>query len=377
MSMKMWSLFERQKILRLLKGIHDGELNLTLWQHSSQQVYQLTGKFKEVKEDKCQIEIENSELLNDLIKEEALYVHCQDIEIIFKREAFVWEKNVLQFKTPSELMVKEKRRIERFRFRYQDFKNVSLEYTDGMNNETLKDSFGLLDLSTAGLSFVGPTPQMKNFVIGQKVLISRITDQEIGELCEATIVSIGDFSVDLNSHDKEETKVDGHSLIRVGVEFQVAIESVSFKSVKSVVERTQKRTAGLEIEGFNGLKDSEQLRLIKKVGEDNAVLAAQLLERCEDLDRLKYLTAEMKVVFWKEVNQDLLATALRLSSKELIYDLLSEVSESMREEFLEKLNIPKSPSSIEKAQKAICEFIHKKEKKGSFVLSAQSFVKYV
>ena len=371
----MWSLFDRLKIIRFLSKINEGELGLTLWQHSTQQSFQITGKFAEVGEDNCKIEVDDSEMLSNLIKEEAIYIHCEKVDVIFKREAFVWEKSILQFKTPSELMVKEKRRIERFRFRYQDFKNVSLEYTDPITNETKKNSFGLLDLSTAGLSFVGAGSELENFCDGQRVLISRITDQELEEFCEAYIVSIGEFlEVD---KDSSKQKMDGHNLVRVGLEFQVAIESVSFKSVQSVVERSQKRTAGLEVEGFNGLKESEQMRLIRKLGEDDPKLAGILFEKCEDLDRLKYLTAEMKMVFWKEVNQDLLATALRLSGKELIYDLLSEVTESMREEFLEKLNIPKSPSAIEKAQTAICDFIHAKEKQGTFVLSAQSFVKYV
>ncbi|MCR9206574.1 MAG: hypothetical protein NXH75_18465, partial [Halobacteriovoraceae bacterium] len=156
-----------------------------------------------------------------------------------------------------------------------------------------------------------------------------------------------------------------------------AIESVSYKSVKSIVERTQKRTRGLEVQGFNGVSDTDQVRIIKKIGEENPVLANQLLEHCENLDRLRYLTNEMKQKFWLEVNQDILAAALRLSTKELIYDLLGDVSERIREEFLYKLDIAKSPSAIEKAQKQICDFVHLKEREGVFVLSPKSFVKYV
>jgi hypothetical protein len=370
--MKMWSLFDRQKILKFLKKINEESFRLTLWQHSTQASIQLTGEFIDVDEHNCRIEVEETEMLENINKEEALYIHCPDVEVIFKREAFVWDKGKLQFKTPSELMVKEKRRIERFRFRYQDFKDVSLEYTDSTVEETKKGSYGLLDLSTAGLSFVGPVKEVDHFSVGQRLFISRITDQVIDELCEVNIVNKGEFIL-----SEKSEKVGEHGLLRIGVEFLSAIESVSYKSVLSVVSRTQKRTAGLEVEGFNGLRESEQVRLIRKLGEDNPVLASHLMEGCEVLDRLRYLTSEMKTIFWREVNQDLLAAALRLSSKELIYDLLSDVTEVMREEFLEKLNMPKPPSAIEKAQKSICAFIHQKEKQGSFVLSAQSFVKYV
>ena len=97
----------------------------------------------------------------------------------------------------------------------------------------------------------------------------------------------------------------------------------------------------------------------------------------EDLDRLRYLTTEMKRNFLLDINHDLLAAALRLSSKELIFDLLSDVTDSMREEFLEKLDVAKPASAVNKAQDEICRLIHNKEKTGELILDPRSYIKYV
>ena len=72
-----------------------------------------------------------------------------------------------------------------------------------------------------------------------------------------------------------------------------------------------------------------------------------------------------------------MAIALRLSSKELIYDLFSEVTERMQEEFLEKLQNEKPASAVCKAQDEIVKVMREKEKNGEIVLDPRAFVTYV
>lgn len=371
MNLKMWSLFNFGEISSFLQKMKKDKLPLTIWQHSTQNMFQLQGVFTQVDDHNCAVVLTKKWDRGSIVDSEPIYIHCPTLEIIFKREKFTFDTGEITFKTPSELMLKEKRRIERFKFKYQDFKNVSVEFGEGEESE--RRNYNLVDLSTAGLAFVGPAEELQKLSAGEKVFITHITDQTIEEKCEAHVCLVNQYQMNLGIRERTNVK----EVIRVGIEFKEAIESVSYKSVKSIVERTQKRTRGLEVEGFNGVSDTDQVRIIKKVGEENPVLANQLLEHCENLDRLRYLTNEMKQKFWLEVNQDLLATALRLSTKELIYDLLGDVSERIREEFLYKLDIAKSPSAIEKAQKQICDFIHLKEREGVFVLSPKSFVKYV
>lgn len=367
----MWSLFDGNKIREILKESLEKGSNLTLWQHSTQQMFQLEGRFIEAADDLCTLNLTKKWEEGSINIEEALYIHITDRDIIFKREKFKFDTGEISFKTPSELMVRERRRIQRFRFKYQDFKSVSFSYKGEDGDEVL--NLGLIDLSIAGLSFVGTQEKVNRFTRGHEISIKHITDQELPEPIKGKVVSSEDFY--LQEGLRERT--NNNTLIRIGVEFDEAIDEVSFQSVQSLVKRTQRRTKGLEVEGFNGLSESEQMRTIKKVGEENPVLANHLLDNVESLDRLRYLTSEMKQTFWMQVNHKILAAALRLSSKELIYDLLSDVTDNMREEFLIELNIPKAPSAIEKAQDMVCDFISQKEREGRFVLSATSFVKYV
>lgn len=369
--MKMWSLFSSNEIQELLSSAKERGYHFTVWQHSTQQFHQFTGRLLSFRDDSCEVAIKERVEDGMFIFEEPIYLHCHKLDFIFKREKFKFDTGELSFKAPSELMLKEKRRVERFRFLYQDFKFASF-YT-GEGEEKKKHSANLLDLSIAGMAFVGPAHEVKGFSEGDLINITHISDQELEGECVGEVRSV------VRYEGTEGIKDRGHQNVnyRVSVEFKEAIESISIKSVKSIVERTQKRTRGLEIEGFNGLSHVEQLRTIKKIGEENKVLARQLLENVENLDRLRYLTNEMKQRFWMEVNQDLLAAALRLSSKELIYDLVGDLTERMQEDFLYKLDEPKSAAAIEKAQKKIVDFIYQKEREGVFVLSAQSFVKYV
>ena len=172
-------------------------------------------------------------------------------------------------------------------------------------------------------------------------------------------------------------RTNSNELVKVGVDFLQSLESVTYKSISSIVDKKQARTKGLDVKGFNGLMDDEQSRILAKITEDNQALGSNIKDRIEELDSLRFMTNQMKQQFWLEVNQDLLAAALRLSSRELIYDLLIDVTDRIRDEFLEKLDVPKAPSAINKAQDSICEFIRGKVKSGEFVLSPTSFVKYI
>src|SRR5690606_11128571 len=158
---------------------------------------------------------------------------------------------------------------------------------------------------------------------------------------------------------QDRRKKDGEdrsSVVNIGVKFLEPLESVSYKSIASLISKKQTRMKGLDVKTFNGLNDEEQERILRKISEENRVLANNIRERIEQLDRLRYMTTQMKRQSLMDVNKDLLAAALRLSSIELIYDLLTEVTDTMREEFLFKLDQPKSASAVNKAQDEICKF---------------------
>jgi len=374
----MWSTFRSQEILDYLEQVKVEQSRITIWQSSTQQLFQLVGTLVRIDEKTATISLRDLEF--DLAPNEGLYFHCEGPNIIFKRDKYTISGNELSFKTPSELMLQEKRRIDRFRFKYQDFKDVTFYYLDEDNPDNpdeatlISGSFTLVDLSIAGLGCIGDRKEVGKLEEGSIVYIQQITDQELEvNPLKARVCSFRDYEIKEGVHSgMKESKY-----IRLGLEFDKAIGKVQFESVQSIIKRTQTKTRGLDIDGFNGLSEIEILRVIKKAGEENPVLAAEIIEQSEDIDRLRYMTSEMKTIFWTEVNKDLLAQALRVGSKELIYTLLSDVTQNIRDEFLEELDRPKSLSAISKAQRKICSFIHEREKEGRFVLSAKSYVKYV
>ena len=85
----------------------------------------------------------------------------------------------------------------------------------------------------------------------------------------------------------------------------------------------------------------------------------------------------MKKEFLLEVNLDVLATALRLSSRELIFELFNDVTKTMQNEFLEKLSEIKPASSIAHAQEQICQLVRGKEASGQFILDPLAYITYV
>lgn len=377
MALQMWSLFHFNEILDHLNRALVDQTPVTIWQSSSQHLYQLKGSFLQVDEKKCCVVVEDSEF--ELIEGEGLYFHCEGRDIIFKRDKYNFNKNEISFKTPSELMLKEKRRISRFTFKYQDFKDVTFSFplpeTDDIGEEALRTvSFTLTDLSIAGLACIGEKKQVESLKEGSVVYINQVSDQDLEtKPLKGVIRSFRDYDL------KEGVHSGGLDVknVRVGLEFDKVIDEIQYESVQSIIKRTQKKMKGLDIDGFNGLNETELLRVIKKAGEENPVLAKEIIEQSENIDRLRYLTPEMKSTFWTEVNKDILAQALRVASKELIFTLLSDVTDNIRKEFLEELDRPKSLSVISKAQRKICEFIHQREREGRFVLSAKSYVKYV
>ena len=292
--------------------------------------------------------------------------------MIFKRDRFKKEGLVLSFPIPAEIKLKDQRKVERLSYRYQDSKVIAFNtpHPTDPTQGNLKMSSILIDITTEGLSFVLPERELGHLGVGVELYISRLTDQQLPNEHRAKILYVVQYRRKKDGEDRS-------SLVKIGVKFLEPLESVSYKSISSLITKKQTRMKGLNVNTFNGLNDEEQERILRKIAEENRVLANNIRERIDQLDRLRYMTTQMKQQFLMDVNKDLLAAALRLSSKELIYDLLTEVTDTMREEFLFKLDQPKSASAVNKAQDEICKFITAKERAGELVLDPTAFEKYV
>lgn len=362
--MKMWSTFKKHVIKERLIQIMESGDEVTVWQSRDEERNKFQAKFVEVTDSNTVIELEDSYRNADYFftKDNPIFVHYAKGDALFKKEAFKSDGLKIIMKTPVELMMKERRAVERFSFKYQDFKNVSFKL--GSSDDIESHSFILKDLSVDGLSLIMHESEVEKVSVGTTIYITAISDQNLDSGLLADICYATPYSLSTESDT---------SLYKVGVKFSDSLESVTFKSISSIIEKKQTKQKGLNVSTFNGLSEIEQEKVLRKISEENHVLANNIREQIENIDRLRYLTLEMKRDFLLQVNLDLLAASLRLSSKELIYDLISEVTDTMREEFLYKLDLPKSPSAINKAQDEIVKFIRDKERSGELVLDPTSF----
>lgn len=365
--MKMWTSFDVEFIETQLKKLEEDVTTIEMWQNLDDLREKFSGFVSSCTSvtTKVTLDAKYKSAYSKVNVQQPIYFHYSKIDMLFKKDIYTIEDaNVISFKTPSEIKFRDKRITDRFYYKYQDFKNISYTLE---TSEVIYSSI-LTDIATAGLSFVLSLKEKNKLSPGSIIKIRGLTDQIFEEELEARVVYVSPFKIDRESRS---------DLLQVGVQFTAALDSISYKSVSKIVRIKQEKIRGLDTDKFNGLHPDEFNRLLTSISQTNKQLALNIREASENIDRLRYLTTEMKRNFLMEVNHDLLATAMRMSSKELVFDLLSEVTTGIKDEFLEKLNVPKPASAINKAQDIICKFIGDKEKSGDIILDPRSFIKYV
>lgn len=365
--MKLWSSFEQDYILKKLTQMCEDGAVFTFWQSNDDMREEYKAVFSSVTSEKCTIRLSKESLpyYTRIAPLSPIFFHYPAGDMIFKKDIFKLEDGGVSFKTPSEIRLRDRRSVERFSYKYPDYKNIS--YTIGDETEIQHDI--IIDISLRGLAFVIDAKRKAKYEVGNTVFITSITDQELPQRHQAKVASV-------NRYHLAGEGLQNH-LLRIGLEFTQTLESITYDSIGSLVKKRENKLKGLDTKLFNGLNPDDFQKQLAKIHEKNPQLAINISEAVEDIDRLRYMTIDMKREFFLEFSIDLMSCALRMSSKELINDLLSEITDGVREEFLLKYDQPKPASAISKAQDELRKYINEKERSGSFVLSPKSFVKYV
>ena len=69
-----------------LNQVLENQAPITIWQSSTQQLFQLKGNLTVVDEKKCTVSIAENDF--ELHDSEGIYFHCEGVDIIFKRGCF-------------------------------------------------------------------------------------------------------------------------------------------------------------------------------------------------------------------------------------------------------------------------------------------------
>lgn len=366
--MQYWRTYQRDIIQTYLGIVFENKTEFVMWQqiNSDRRTYEV--KIIEMNKTHTKLKIiklENNDLFND---ECPIYCHVKGLDLIFKKDKYSRIGQFIEFPHPQDIQIYEKRRTKRFYYLYQDHKNITY-HSDQMETNSNQPAFThssvLVDISTMGAGMVVSKDILPQLTVDQNLYLLNLTDQQLPE----------PFKVKIKYIELYNTKESG--LYRVGLMFDDELDSISYNSISSIIKVKQLKAQGLNPDLYCGLDFEEQTRILNNVESKNKVLAANLRDNIEYLDKLRYMTTQMKVTFLKEIDHNLLAVALRLSSKELIYDLFSEVTETMQNEFLEKMQGEKPASAVCKAQDKIVAQIREKESSGEILLDPTAFVTYV
>lgn len=364
--MEYWKTYRKDLILICLTDALKITSDLTLWQQLGSHRETYRANFKTLSKTSCQVSIEGQ--IEKFEPTKPIYIHFPQSKLIFKKEHYNFYQGSLEFAMPGEIQVFDKRKLQRYYYLYQDHKVITYhsEDLDDKQEEPLFNySSVLVDISISGAGIVVTEGQGKSFNIGMKILLDNITDQKLPTPFKVRVVYI------------ETYKIFEKELFKIGLSFDDTLDSISFRSIKNIVEKKQRKAEGLRKDLFCGQTHEGQEKLLNTIEFKNPVLANNLRVNIRYLDRLRYMTPYMKIDFLKIMNLSLLATALRLSSKELIYDLFSEVTKTMQNEFLEMIQEEKPASAVCVTQDKIIKKIKELEKNGTIVLDPGSFTTYV
>ncbi len=366
--MQYWKTHQKDIIMKYLLPIKEAKAEFTLWQQIGGRRLTLDGKFLEVSRKFCKIKLRESNNLQYFDSTEPFYVHIKELDVIFKKDHYTQMGQFLEFGLPADIQIYERRKTKRYYYLYQDHKNITYhsEKKDPSTEEPLFTlSSVLVDISTQGAGMVVGKEAINDLYVGQKLFLDNLTDQKLPAPFRVKVMYI------------ELYKTEEKGLYKIGIIFDDQLNSISYKSISSIIEIKQKKTQGLSQDAYCGLDSEEQIQTLNNIGNTNQVLANNLKDNIEYLDKLRYLTTQMKVELLQDINQDVLAVALRLSSRELIYDLFTETTQNRQKEFLEKLQTERPPSAICKAQDQIIKELREKESRGEIVLDPKGFITYV
>lgn len=367
--MKMWSCFDIISIRERIQLAIEDQLIWTFWQDDEGEVDKYLGKMIGIEGDKVSVAL-ITDPVNKFLRGGPIQGHSDKNDMIFKREKIDIKDDLILFPIPNEMKVKDIRLVERLYYKYQDYKSIS--FSCYMREKELSLSYIMSDLSTMGISFIAPKKDLIDFKPGMDITISHISDQQLNENIPAKIIYMAAYD---EKFFKSESQLG--KLTKVGVQFEEGLDEVIFSTVSNVIQTKQKKMLGLDVQGYNGLTQEEIERKIAYISEADPKLGVSIADNIEEIERLRFLTPKMKQVFWTEVNRDILAQALRITSKELLYDLLSDVTENVRMDFLDSLDKQLPAGTIEQSQTIVIKFMREKEQSGEFVLSPDTFVKYV
>lgn len=133
-----------------------------------------------------------------------------------------------------------------------------------------------------------------------------------------------------------------------------------------------------KIESFFGHTEGSQKEALERLKSFLSMKDAdQIYENVMYLERLQYMTLDMKRELLRKYDHDILAMAFKFSSTALIKSFLGDLSDRLKQEILHGLQRKSTIGEFQKKLEDLSTFVKKQESKGAFVLDKDSHEVYV
>ena len=355
--MQKWTTFRSDIIQSFLTDLID-QSGVIVWQQMGEKRLVCSAKFKNVAKSSCDIELSPSDLNNNTFNlDTPIFVHAKMRDIVFKQQIGTLNDHNLTMELPQEILVGERRSSERFPYKVYDQKEVAFFYEP--ENKSIR---GILsNISQGGAAFLIEKKQHEMIENSTELFLSELIGNKFESPYRTEVRHVSSVSIDAVEYWK------------VGVQFKDGEHAI----ITDEIKQKAKKVEGLSSEVFCGLSDEEQTEKLNKIRSENEQLAKNIEKNLIELDRMRYLTDQMKSELLGSIDLDLLACALRLSNKELVYDLFYDSKKYMQEEFMDKLAVAKPASAVCKAQDSVVKFLKQKQNDGEFKMDPKNVTAYV
>ena len=126
------------------------------------------------------------------------------------------------------------------------------------------------------------------------------------------------------------------------------------------------------------LLPEERNRILETIAEKNTELAEALKENMVVFEDLQYLTVNMLVDLFKEIDINDLALGLRIGSEDLKNHILGNISKRLGQDILDVLNGPPRPvTEVQRAVDKVMSVVRKKLENGELIIKKDGTDEYV
>lgn len=353
----------KDEIVSVFRDAMNNNFPMDVWQTIDGKRVVTYGRISYVDESVIRLEFSSKEgPLPQISKNTKLYLHSNYKNFLFKQDILEIKSGVVELRLPHELWVHELRKYPRYYLNDNTPKYMELWDTHFRGGENFKAK--ILDLSRGGAGLVVDEELFFDITKGQRFLVVDITDHE----------NVIPAHLEMQVQHKRSVKDGDHWKYYLGIQFLEELDQVVYFKVQDSAPVSQD-TSHHKV--FMGYPEEERFSILKRIEIKDRDLYKNITDNIEILTPLKFMTPQMKGVFFREVQIHVLAGALRLMPQEFIHILCEGLSTRLLEDFIFELSQSRSVGVVKKCQDEMIKVMKELERQNKLLLDKTGFKRMV